>query len=161
MQPSPALTPITDCEDDSSWGDPSSPSSSSSVANEEKVHQCAECSVRKNDFDINDDYSLYGMDTTAFSYEMDKVLQFELADGGHLQGEKLIQHLLQCNDKLEERVKLYAQRCSKLQEEIHKERHESHETVNSVRNFYKNIIFEKSRGAIMLRKGLQNRKSHC
>ena len=69
-----------------------------------------------------------------------------------LEGEELISYLTKSNHALKDKVKLYYKKCSDLQEKIYEQQDMCYKTVESVRHFYRNMIFfGNSRGAIMVK----------
>ena len=96
--------------------------------------------------------STYGLDADAFTYEMDAQSNFEMEDGECLEGEELISYLTKSNHALKDKVKSYYKKCSDLQEKIYEQQDTCYKTVESVRHFYRNMIFfGNSRGAIMVK----------
>ncbi len=104
-----------------------------------------------------------GLDADALVYEMDRETTFELADGTFLKGQSLIDHLIQTNDILKDKIHLYCRKCDDLEEAVFEERSKSYKKLQSVRSFYCDMIFGgNSRGAKMLTLYCSNfKKFHC
>ena len=134
-------------ENESSLGDPSSPPPSPPTT-VDIIPDSTKSSKQNSEHELND----YGLDTDAFTYELDAQTNFELGNGKFLRGEELITHLKTCNDTLKDKVKIYHQKCSDLQQKIYEEQDTCYRIMESIRHFYRNLIFfGNSRGATMVK----------
>ena len=100
---------------------------------------------------------IYGLDIDALAYEMDCAgTGFVLDDGTPMEGEFLINHLIQTNDILSEKVKALNRQCESLEQQMYDDRSKLHQTINNVKRFYRDdILFGNSRGAVMLKMALK------
>ena len=92
---------------------------------------------------------MVGLDADAFGYESDALQNFELEDGEFLEGQALVDHLLQNNDILKDKVKALHQKCSK--------KSDCYKNLDRVRSFNKNILYGSSRGALTLKLSLDKK----
>ncbi len=122
------------------FGSPGSPPSS--VASSEQAHD-----------------TIIGLDTTAYQYDCDVMDEFTLVNGDKLSGDALVSHLKWYNSKLSTKVRGYHKECESLRDQVHKIKKESRDSNNSIRNFYRNMLFYgSSHGAKMLKASLNKWK---
>ncbi len=99
--------------------------------------------------------TLVGMDTTAYQYDCDVIDDFTLVNGEKLSGEDLVSHLKWYTSKLSSKVRVYHTECESLRDQVHKIKKESRDSNNSIRNFYRNMLFYgTSHGTKMLKASL-------
>ncbi len=152
----PSVSPL------SSLGEPSSPPSISEIdaldlqetqqpdINNHKLN--TRMAVRTEELDEE-----IGLDADALVYELDEKSGFELDDGTRLEGQPLIDHLIQTNNILKDKVQVYCKNCTDLQERVYEEQDTCCKKIKNVRGFYRNMLFfGSSRGATMLKMSLNS-----
>ena len=96
-----------------------------------------------------------GLDADALVFEMDKDTNFELDNGTCLEGQALVDHLIQTNDVLNNKIKAYFRKCNDLEEDILEEKSKCYKKIQNMRVFYRDMIFYgNSRAATMLKLSL-------
>lgn len=100
---------------------------------------------------------LFGVDMAIHHYdEVEKCVE---SNKSKLNGEGLVEHLLECNRTLADKVVFYQRRSERAETKVYDEQFECSKKVHRVREFYRNMLYSDSRSAVMLRMATQSKKS--
>ena len=147
----------------SSFGSPGSPppSTTSSVSSfrpdpgQPSVPVCDQEQPHSNNFE-----NVLGIDIDAMEAELNMRYGWQKGDlETHLTGEELASHLKESNARLASKVKKYRDQCERLESMLQECQQKSQDSVDSIRNFYRNLMYYgTSRGASMLKASYQKKK---
>ena len=132
------------------FGSPSSPPPSQTVSPSPSSMPLDNESLETNE---NDSSDILGIDSDAMVFKLNMELGFEKGDlGTSLSGEELLDYLKEANLKLTDKVTLYQQKCEDLERQLVSTKVKSQESIDSIRHFYRDMIFYgTSQGAKMLK----------
>ena len=146
-----------DREEQSSLGDPSSPPPTpSSPTAFQDINNFGKTTITSREKEVSYDRlhleDTLGLDIDAVTYELDAQANFEDENGKNIQGKELVTYLINSNNALTKKVKTYFVKCSDLQQQIYTEQDTCYKKLESIRKFYRNLIFYgNSRGAVMVK----------
>ena len=94
------------------------------------------------------------IDKCILQYELERETNFATDEDATHTTEELVKHLKKTNDKLLLKAQKYKRKCEKYETTIDEMRVEKKREVNSLKNFYYNVLVGHSRSATILKKSL-------